>query len=220
MKIQNVLCVGLIAGAASVASAGLVQVDVVGSVDFNQINFGAFAGSPSGTPATMSFRVDSDVFADSMMFPTRGYDIIASTFTLTVGSNTVGLANPYPAGATPTFVLRDNDPAVDGFFLGSSPDVGFPNGVTTDEPGGIADNFQALFQATYTGSTLNSLNILDALGTYDFTNLTVFNWGAEDGPFQPLGLIFDYFTISEVPAPGSLALFAAAPLALVRRRRD
>lgn len=204
---------------AAAAQADIVEVSVVGSVDFNVVNSGAFAGSPSGTPASMTFRLDSGDFVDSAMFPTRGYAIDQSTFALTVGSSTVGLQNPYPAGQTPYWVLRNNDPMVDGFFLGSGPDVGFPNGVPTDEPGGIADVFQALFQATYTGDTLSSLDILDAVGTYDFTNLTVFNWGAEDGPFQPLGLIFDSFTISVVPAPAGVLAFGVTPLFMWRRRR-
>ena len=52
------------------------------------------------------------------------------------------------------------------------------------------------FGATYGGSLLSSLDILDAQGTYDFTGLTVFNWAIEDGPFSPLGMVFDDFTIS------------------------
>ena len=77
--------------------------------------------------------MDSNSFLNGS-FPTRGYSIIPSSFTLTVGSATVGLATPYPAGDTPYFVIRDNDPGVDGFLLASHPDVGAPDGVWIDEP--------------------------------------------------------------------------------------
>ena len=211
----------LLAGAVSVGLAGtadatIVQVDITGSVDFGNLNFGSWAGVNPGDSAVMSFQVDSDVFVDSALFPTRGYNIIGSSFSLALDGISVGIADPYPAGETPYFVLRDNDPAVDGFFLANSPDA-FPNGVAIDEAAQIDDNFSALFQATYGEDRLSSLNILDAVGTYNFDGLSVFNWGLEDGPFQPMGFIFDEFTISVVPAPGTLMLLV--PCAGFGRRR-
>ena len=113
-----------------------------------------------------------------------------------MGSVVVGLQSPFPAGQTPYFVLRDNDPAVDGFFL--STNVDFPGGVPLNEPGGIAPYFVSTFSVTYTGGTLSSLNILDALGTYDFTNLTVFWFVIQDSGFEPIGMIFEQMTISAV----------------------
>jgi hypothetical protein len=218
---RNTFIAGIvIAAAASAAHAATVQVDVVGSVDFNGLNFGQFRRqvAPSGTPATMSFQMDSDVFLNGS-FPTRGYPINPASFTLTIGAASTGMPNPYPVGDTPYFILRDNDPAVDGFLLGSHPDVGFPNGVWTAEPAAIDPTFHALFHATYGGSTLSSLDILDAVGSYDFTGLTVFNWGLDDAGNQPLGLIFDYFTISVIPSPASASLFLCIAAAGTRRRR-
>lgn len=200
------------------ASAAIVQVDIVGTVDFTVMTGGEFGGIPVGTPTTMSFQVDSDAFLDGS-FPTRGYPLLPGSFNLTVGAASAGLANPYPAGQTPYFVLRNNDPAVDGFFLASHPDVAQDNGVWTDSPASIEPTFRALFKATYGGTTLSSLDILDAVGTYDFTGLTVFNWGLEDASFQPIGFIFDQFTISAVPAPSVAALVLLAPLGARRRRR-
>ena len=208
--------VGALAGAAS---AEIIQVDIVGQVDFGGLPFGQWQDVVPGDTAVMSFQLDSDNFVDSGTFPTRGYEIDQESFVLTLDGISGGLLDPYPAGETPFFVLRDNDPAVDGFFLASSPDVAFPNGVTMAEPAGIEDNFTGLFQATYEGDVLDSLDILDAVGTYTFDGLTVFNWGLEDGPFQPMGFIFDSFTISVVPAPSSAGLLAMGALACARRRR-
>lgn len=201
---------------SSIASATLVQVDIMGEWDFGMIRSGPLNGVNSGD-AQLSFQVDSNVFVDSMNFPVRGYDIIQDSFTLTVDGITVGMPNPYPPGESPYFVLRDNDPAVDGFFLGTSID-GFPNGVAIDNAGLIDTRLRVIFEATYGGDRLPSLNILDAIGTYDFTGLSVFNWGFEDGGQQIAGMIFDQFTISVVPAPGVVAL-ATPGIALAARRR-
>jgi hypothetical protein len=102
---------------------------------------------------------------NSASFPTRGYVIAEDQFTLTLGPVTVGLQDPFPAGQQPFFVLRDNDPAVDGFFV--STNVDFPNGLPLDEPGGLDPFFRLGCELGYTGDTLSSLDILDALGVYD-----------------------------------------------------
>ena len=60
---------------------------------------------------------------------------------------------------------------------------------------GIFGQFNNNYSVTYTGDTLPSLDILDALGTYDFTGLTVFNWTIDDGPFNAMGIIFEQMTI-------------------------
>jgi len=208
----------LVASAATTAGAAIVQVDIVGEIDFNGIRAGSFAFLPSGTPVTMSFQLDSESYLNGS-FPTRGYDIIPSSFSLTVGAATVSLANPYPAGDTAYFVIRDNDPAVDGFLLASHPDVGAPDGVWIDEPAILDPTFHSIFSATYDGSRLPSLDILDAVGTYTFDGLSSFNWGLEDAGIQPTGFIFDHFTIAVVPAPGAASLGLVGLLAMVRRRR-
>ena len=48
---------------------------------------------------------------------------------------------------------------------------------------------------TYGGTTLPSLDILDAVGSYDFTGLTVYNWVIEDGPFEAAFFDFASMTI-------------------------
>ena len=191
-----------------------VMVEIAGEVEFNQVNFGAFADVNQGDAATITFMVDAANFMDSPNFPTRGYEIDHASFDLTLGAVSVGLQDPFPGGETPYFVLRNNDPVVDGFFL--STNVDFPFGVPLDEPGQL-DQFVSQFSVTYDNQPLDSLDIVDAAGTYDFTGLTVFNYTVDDGPFQAIGMIFDHMTITVVPAPATLALLA--PLALRRRRR-
>lgn len=213
------LIIAALCAAAATANATVVRVDVVGEVDFNVIRSGQFAGMAPGTPATMSFLLDSNNFQNGTLFPTRGYVIDEASFDLTIGGSSAGMASPYPAGQTPYFILRNNDPAVDGFLLGSNPDAGFPDGVWTDSPALIDTSFHALFLATYGGSTLSSLDIVDAAGTYTFAGLTVFNWGLDDAGNQPMGLIFDHFTIEVVPAPASAGLLLGLGGLALRRRR-
>ncbi|MCA9291745.1 MAG: hypothetical protein KDA25_11500 [Phycisphaerales bacterium] len=201
------LCSGL-------ACADIVDVTINGEVEYNQINQGDFSQVNAGDSAVLTFQVDSNVFTNSGSFPTRGYHIDPASFVLTIGSVVVGLQNPFPGGDTPYFVLRNNDPAVDGFFIADN--VDFPTGVPLNQ-GGAFGQFRNDFSVGYTGDTLSSLDILDAVGTYDYTGLTSFNWAIDDGPFKPLYIIFESMTI--VPAPAALAAFAPAGLFLRRRRR-
>lgn len=184
----------LIAVASIVAApshAEMVNVEVTGSVEYNQVTSGLFASVTSGDPATISIAVDSNVFINSSSFPTRGY--VVNDYMLTLGAVAVGLQNPFPSGETPYFVLRNNDPAVDGFFI--SRNVDFPNGLPLNEVGRFG-NFASNFLVTYDQGRLPSLDILDALGVYDFTGLQVFSFSVQDGPFDAIGLIFEQMVIS------------------------
>jgi hypothetical protein len=175
------------------ARAGIpVLVTVHGEVEFNAINQGVLAGVQDGEAVTMRFQVDSGVFVNNPSFPTRGYPIIPSSFRLIFESTTVTLPSPFPPGSTPYFVIRNNDPAVDGFLL--STNLSSPTGVPLSVNGGFGP-FIDNFYVTYGGSTLPSLDVLDALGSYDFTGLTVFNWTVDDGPFNPLGMLFSDLSI-------------------------
>lgn len=215
-RLPSIVLLSLVAIAAPVATAGAatVKVTVSGSVDFNAFSSGPLGGIPSGAPASMSFLLDSDNFVNSGAFPTRGYVIDKSSFQFTAGGSTITLQNPYPAGQTPYFVLRNNDPAVDGFFL--SENVDFFGGLDTS-----VTNADMAFHATYGPNTLSSLNILDALGSYTLSGISVFNWTIDVGPTSPMGMIYDLMTIEVVPAPAMLPLLGAG-LAFAgggRRRR-
>lgn len=196
------------------ANAAIVTVQVTGEVEFNQISSQPLSSVTSGSPATLTFQVDSNNYVDSPNFPTRGYVIDQSSLSLTFPQTSVGLQNPFPAGETPYFVLRNNDPAVDGFFIANNTD--FFSGLPINQSG-IFGNFVNEYHVTYDGGTLASLNILDALGTYDYTDLQVFNWSLDDGPFNPMLINFTQMTIT--PEPASLGLVTVALLAARRRRR-
>lgn len=198
MKGSAVIGAIVAASLATAAYATQVEVTVTGEVEFNQVRNPPLSDVMPGDAASLTFLVDSNVFMNSMSFPTRGYDIDQSSFMLTLGAVTVGLQNPFPMGETAYFVLRDNDPAVDGFIVADS--VDFPTGVPLDQAGNF-DQFRNNYYVTYTGDTLDSLDILDALGTYDFTNLTVYNWTIDDGPFNAMGIIFQQMTITAVVEP-------------------
>src|SRR5688572_5740671 len=92
--------VGLTASAHGVT----VHVEATGTVEYNVYVNGPLQGIPAGSPAVLSFDVDSDVFVNNPVHPTRGYPITQSTFDLTIGKTTVDLLSPFPAGTTPYFV--------------------------------------------------------------------------------------------------------------------
>ncbi len=193
-----VLVAGLFFGFAPDAGATIVSVVINGEVEFNQINPGQLGMVSPQAPASITFDVDSDVFVNSTQFSTRGYPIVAGTFSMTLGTVTMGLQSPFPAGVTPYLSIRNNDPGVDGFMLTDS--IDFPNGVPLAQTG-IFGQFKDNFYVTYSGTTLPSLDVLDALGTFAFVGLSVFNWTITDGPFDAMGLIFEDITLSTGPAP-------------------
>jgi hypothetical protein len=182
------------------SAAGVpVIVTVTGEVEFNQINTPPLGDVSPGDPVMMSFVVDSDVFTDSDLFPTRGYEIDPWSFSLEFGDAIeLGLQDPLPMDVTPYFVLRDNDPAVDGFFVATNIVNPFGFGIPLAQTG-IFDQFAASFRVTYENDTLSSLDILDALGTYDFSGLTVFGWSIDDGPFEAMFIIFEQLTLVAIP---------------------
>ncbi|MFK8015987.1 MAG: VPLPA-CTERM sorting domain-containing protein [Gammaproteobacteria bacterium] len=199
------------------AAALNVEIRISGAVEFNQINQGELAGANGGDDAEIVFQVSADTFIDSGNFPVRGYEVIAGSFQFTAGDNSVGLADPFPAGQAPYFVIRNNDPAVDGFFLGTNVD-GFPNGVPSDSEG-LFGAFAPNFSVSYDNDPLPSLDILDALGTYDFAGLTSFNFVVNDGPFDAMGLIFDSMTITAVPVPAAVWLMLGGLASLFGLKR-
>ncbi|MFN8179711.1 MAG: hypothetical protein U0167_17410 [bacterium] len=178
------------------ALADMVSVQVTGEVEYNQVRTGRLANVVAGDAVHINFTLDSNDFLDSVNFPTRGYRIQQATFSMTLGSVNLLLQNPFPTGEWPYFVLRNNDPAVDGFYL--STDVDGPTGLPTDEPGHFG-NIVAQYAVGYDGAILSSLDILGALGTYDYNGLTNFYMVLTDGPSEPVGLIFTQMTISGAP---------------------
>jgi len=206
----------LLAGYALPASAIVVEISITGEVSSNQIASGPLSSAVNGDAAMLNFRVDSNTFVNSASFPTRGYEIIPSSFSFTAGSGSVGIANPYPSG-TPYFVLRNDDPAVDGFFTGTNIN-GFPNGVATDSPG-ISGPLTPVFSTSYSNNPLTSLDILAAMGTYNFTGLSAFTFVVRDLATDVMEIDFAQMTIQAVPVPAAAWLFGSGLLGLIGMAR-
>jgi hypothetical protein len=191
-----------IAISALIGSAALraqeFEVRWHGHVEYNQITSGALGAVHANDPVLITLRVDAANLINSPTFPTRGYPAVAGTYAYQIGSVALGLQNPYPAVPPPMLVLRDNDPAVDGFLLSTNVDL--PVGIPLDQSG-IFGALKARTYTTYTGTTLTSLDVASAVGTYDYTGLSVFGFAIQDGPFDPIGLIFDKLEIAPFVPP-------------------
>jgi len=174
--------------AAVPAYAEMVRIVCNGTVEYNQVNSGIFADVNSGDTVFAEFCVDSDDYMDSGTYNVRSYPVILSTFQLTIGSvGPVPLVIPQPNGETTYFNLRNDDPAADGMFMANAtewPSL-FPS---LDVPGGIDPYFNFHWEVGYTGDTFNSLDILDAVGTYDYTGLTSFYTVIGDAWADAIGL--------------------------------
>lgn len=220
MKLRVISLVAMIGlPSAGAARADIVSVVTRGVVEFSVIG-GSMAGVQAGDPVVMSYSVDSNVFVNSPNFPTRGYPLLLDTFSMTVAGRPVPIVNPQPDGQTAYFVMRNNDPGVDGFVL--STNVDFPVPVTVTIPG-LAPEHELDFLVTFNdGNVFPSLDILNALGTYDASNISVYNWSI--GRFGNPGALYTYetITLSVVPEPSSMLLLgvvSAGMAGYVRRRR-
>lgn len=192
-KLVLVLAFGMLV--VSGVSAEVVTVNVIGNVVFNGISTPPLNGVTAGQQAVASFQVDSNNFVDGIPGDTRGYVIDQPSFSLGFsGGLSIGLLNPFPAGETPYFTLVEGFPASDGFFVSTSP----------VSPGGVPlaqTPIQFNLDLGYVGSTLSSLDILDALGTYGFGGLTRFGFNL--WRIVPDNVVMDIdfasLTISTVP---------------------
>jgi len=178
-----------------------VRVTATGMVEWNQVNFGVFADVNVGDPVTFSFEVNSEDYLNSSTYPTRGYVVDQDSFMVTAGSVQVPLANPYPNGEVPYFVLANDDPAADGFFIASN-NVDWPwPGLKLDEAGVIGEPFEAHFDVGYEGDTIDSLDIVDAVGVYAYDGLTRFYFNIVDLGMEAIGIDFTQFEIGVVGRP-------------------
>lgn len=203
-------------GLAMPAGAAGVHVEIRGTVDYNVIR-GDLNGIPSGAPVVLGFDLDSTKFVDNPNYPTRGYLIDLASFDMNFGGVHIGLDNPQPYGDA-YFVLRDNDPAVDGFFM-SQGNLDYPMSLTIHVPG-LAPEHEFDFLRTFdNATTLHSLDILDATGTYGFENMSSYLWTI--GRFGNPGaeVMYESISITAVPEPSTLTLFGIGALVALRRAR-
>lgn len=170
MRALPLFLVALSLVVAAGAHADVVEVEATGTVVFNGITTAPLNGVTVGQTAVVSFEVDSNNFVDGVPGDTRGYVIDQPSFSLAFsGGVSVGLLSPFPAGQTPYFTLVESFPVSDGFFVSTSP----------VSPGGVPiaqTPLQFNLDLGYDGSTLTSLDILDAQGTYGFGGLTRFGF--------------------------------------------
>jgi len=200
---------------AAGASAGLlIQVEISGQVQFNDANTLPLSLVGAGSDATVTFTVDASDFVDDGSGMSRGYVIDTSSFLFQMGSQAPSAQSPLPVGVVPYFVLHNG--AGDGFHLGTS--TGSANGVPLNISG-TQGQYVGGFSASYAASTLDGLDIVQAVGVYDVFGLANFSFGVGDGPTEVIGIEFDELTISIVPAPSAAMLAGLGLLASVRRRR-
>lgn len=187
--------IGTIALAAITSACGAngVTVEIEGVVRENRIGAGELSAVQPGETAVISFAIDPDDDLESLNTPTRGYSIDRESFRLSFsGGTSVPLASR--AGRLAYFVLRDDDPAADGFFLSAGTELATPLPL---EPEGEFGNLGVHFNVSYRGDTLTSLDVLDAGGTYGQAGLEVFGMGVSDAPIEAvLGIDFVSMTIA------------------------
>jgi hypothetical protein len=192
-SVGSVLCLCV---AADFASATIVHVRITGSVESNQFTTGLLAGVPANAPVDLRFDVDSANFVTSptptLVNRVRGYRVINSTFSLVIGGRNVPLLN----NPQWNFVIRNNDPGVDGFFFSVGTDI------PTQIPVNIAiANYGVEYSRTFAGATtLPSLNILDARGTWAFNDISSYNFNIARGEISvPTIMTPETITISTDP---------------------
>jgi hypothetical protein len=163
-KVAILACAAMLV--AGIAQASPVNVTATGTVIFNGIGAAPLSGVNGGETATVTFMVDSDNWVELLPGDVRGYEIAAGSFELSFsGGVSVGLLGGAP---TAYFNLVDGFPVSDGFFVSES--AVSPGGVQLSQ---APYNFN--LDLGYDGSTLSSLDILDAKGTYMFDGLTRFS---------------------------------------------
>lgn len=74
------VAIGAMAGSVGVAEAEIVLVEIAGTVEFNQVAAPPIGSLGAGTSVVLSFLLDSDDFANSPTYPTRGYVIDQASF--------------------------------------------------------------------------------------------------------------------------------------------
>jgi hypothetical protein len=189
-------------GAAPAHAVG-VHVNVIGTVEENNIGINPLDEVMVGDTVVLSFTVDSTVFTDGDAGgnATRGYTI--TDFLGWFGGVPVGLASP---GGPAYFTLCAACPASDDIWLSSSPDS--PGGAPIDFPGGYNLNVDV----AYTGDFLGSNDILDAPELFDDTGLqrSAFTIWSGSPDLAAMTMVYEGMTIqakpSPVPLPGAVWL--------------
>jgi hypothetical protein len=161
---NKMILLGVLA-AAGAAQAAPVTVTFTGQVASNRVREGDLVAVSVGDIATVSFQVDSDDFFDAIPGDLRNYPVNNDSFLLDFGSVSTSIV----PGTEAFFTIVDGFPVSDGFILSTS----------RTSPGGVpllTTPYQLGCDLGYEGTTLDSLDINDALGLYEFAGLTRFNF--------------------------------------------
>lgn len=182
---------------ATWAWADTVSVEMIGEVEWNQVNQGILAGVNAGDPVYASFTLDSNVWVDSPSgYGIRAYPIDVGSFEMTIGSvGPILLVNPQPSDEVTYFHIRHADPVADGLMISNQLEWDY-NLPKLDVAGGLDPYFSFIWSIGYTEETFPSLDIMQCLGSYDFTGLTSFYTGIKDSWADPIGMIPEVTIIS------------------------
>src|SRR5262245_66619706 len=101
------IAAAFISASGLTARGDIVTVDIKGSVEWNFITAAPLGLAHVNDAAELTFTIDSNNFVNNPNSPTRGYPIDKNSFVLKFPNTQIGLLNPYPAGQTPYFVLRN-----------------------------------------------------------------------------------------------------------------
>ena len=182
------------------AHADRVRVTITGSVESASFSRGPFVSARAGQPAAVVFEVDSNGFRDSPQYPVRGYFIDPASLTLTVGTGSTGMRIPLPSGSTPLFVLRDNDPAVDGFYM-TSGILEFPGSIPLNS-GSTTSMSMSFSRGFDVGTILRSRDILDAApGRWGFEHMASYDWGVTMPGAAPMMITYETIAIDNLTNP-------------------
>jgi len=175
------------------AAAGVtVEVKATGTVSWNYF-FHSLWDVLEGSAVELTFRVESETFLDAGE-SRRAYVIDPGSFELVFETHTISLYGaPHGFVETPYFVIRDDDAGADGFFVSS--DVDSVVGVYLAASGAYATPRSRL-QVESDTDLLSSSSLLDALGSYDASDLDLFPWVLDDDIFEPMGINLETLTIT------------------------
>jgi hypothetical protein len=195
---QTLVRIGCLLALSGAAHADRIRVTLTGSVENNWMTRGPLVSARANDRAVATFEVDSGRFVDSALYPVRGYIIDHSTFTITIGSASTGM--PASLGTTvPYFILRDNDPAVDGFVL--SDDIDFPRSIPLNGGPGLTMGMSFLRTFT-TAAAFPSRDILDlAPATFGFEDMSSYDWSIGAAGGGMMLVTYETITIENLTSP-------------------